>query len=187
MPGCRPRWPRAPYYLNALRRDLGQSPGPGTIVPPDVTVEQAMELDLGGRVLALRAWPTAHTDNDLTVYDRRTRTLFASDLLFAEHLPVLDGSLRGWLAVMGELRNLDVAVVVPGHGAHARGWPAPLDAQQRYLEALRRDTRAAIKAGATLQQAVDRVAPDAAARWRLADVFHRRNVTAAYAELEWED
>ena len=111
---------RAPYYLNALRRDLGQSPGPGAIVQPDTTVEQATELDLGGRVLALRAWPTAHTDNDLTVYDRRTRTLFASDLLFAEHLPVLDGSLRGWLAVMGELRGLDVAVVMPGHGSHAR-------------------------------------------------------------------
>ena len=179
---------RAPYYLAALQRERGESPGPAAIVPPDTAVERALELDLGGRVLELRAWPTAHTDNDLTVYDRSTRTLFASDLLFVEHLPVVDGSLRGWLSVLDALGALDVAVAVPGHGpVQAGGWPAPLAAQRRYLEALRRDTRAAIKAGATLQEAVGRIAPDASARWALIDLFHRRNVTAAYAELEWED
>ena len=37
------------------------------------------------------------------------------------------------------------------------------------------------------QRLYESVSRDAAASWSLADRFHRRNITAAYAELEWED
>ena len=113
---------REPYYLNALRRDFGLDAGRAAIVYPTIHVDRTLDLDLGDRTLTLQAWPTAHTDNDLTVYDRRTRTLFASDLLFIAHLPVLDGSLRGWLSVLADLRRLDVATVVPGHGPVSADW-----------------------------------------------------------------
>ena len=182
---------RAPFYLNALQRDFAVRMTNESIVYPTLTIDKSLEIDLGDRVLTLQAWPTAHTDNDLTVYDRRTRTLFASDLLFAQHLPALDGSLRGWVSVMAGMRRLDVAAVVPGHGPVSNDWPAALDAQADYLNGLLRDTRAAIRSRLTIQQAVDTVpipmpiAPTPP--WRLTDRFHRRNVTAAYAELEWED
>jgi quinoprotein relay system zinc metallohydrolase 2 len=178
---------REPYYLNALRRDFRVELAHAAVVYPSVGVNQPLDIDLGGRVLTLRAWPTAHTDNDLTVYDPLTRTLFASDLLFVQHLPVLDGSLRGWLGVMGELARLDVATVVPGHGNVSSDWPAAMGAQAAYLNALLRDTRAALKSRWTLQQATERIAFEPRDTWRLTERFHRRNVTAAYAELEWED
>lgn len=178
---------REPYYLNALSRDFGIRLAHGAIVYPGIVVGEPLDLDLGDRVLSLRSWPTAHTDNDLTVYDQRTRTLFASDLLFVQHLPVLDGSLRGWLSVMADLRRLDVATVIPGHGPVSNQWPGVMDAQVSYLSALLRDTRAAILNGLTIQQAIDGIAVAPAAHWLLIDRFHRRNVTAAYAELEWED
>jgi quinoprotein relay system zinc metallohydrolase 2 len=178
---------RAPYYLNALQREFGIHLTTAQIVYPSIVVDQSLDLDLGDRVLTLQAWPTAHTDNDLTVYDRRTRTLFASDLLFAQHLPVLDGSLRGWVAVMAELKRLDVGTVVPGHGPVSSAWPASMDAQAGYLNALLRDTRAALSKRQTIQQAIAGIGVPPASNWRLTDRFHRRNVTAAYAELEWED
>lgn len=178
---------RAPYFLNALARDFGIRATPGALAYPTISVDGTRELDLGDRVLELRSWPTAHTDNDLTVVDRRTRTLFASDLLFVQHIPVLDGNLRGWLAAMRELAAIDAARVVPGHGPISEDWPSALTLQQEYLETLRRETRAALKAGRTLSQAVDSVGLEAATHWQLADRFHRRNVTAAFAELEWED
>jgi quinoprotein relay system zinc metallohydrolase 2 len=178
---------REPFYRNALQRDFGIALDPGALVYPSLSVDKSLDLDLGDRVLTLQAWPTAHTDNDLTVYDRRTRTLFASDLLFVQHLPALDGSLRGWVAAMAELKRLDVAVVVPGHGAASTDWPAAMDAQANYLNGLLRDTRAAIRSRLTIQQAVEQIGVPAGPTWLLIDRFHRRNVTAAYAELEWED
>ena len=178
---------REPFYLNALKRDFGIALTPSDIVYPTLKVDKTLALDLGDRTLTLTAWPTAHTDNDLTVYDARTRTLFASDLLFVSHLPALDGSLRGWLGVMAELRRLDVASVVPGHGAVSADWPAALDAQAAYLNGLLRDTRAAVRAPLTIQQAIERIKVAGPPDWLLTDRFHRRNVTAAYVELEWED
>jgi quinoprotein relay system zinc metallohydrolase 2 len=174
-------------YRNAVQRDFGTALAAGDIVYPDLPVERELTLDLGGRQLQLRAWPTAHTDNDLTVLDVQTRTLFAGDLLFVGHIPVVDGRLRGWLTVMDSLREMEVAIVVPGHGAPARDWPAALAPQQAYLENLQRDVRSAIRARLSIAQAVDRLNLPADSPWLLGELFHRRNVTAAFAELEWED
>ena len=80
-----------------------------------------------------------------------------------------------------------MALAVPGHGPASAEWPGALDAQQRYLEALQRETRAALQSRRTIQQAVETVGREAASAWLLADEFHKRNVTAAYAELEWDE
>ncbi|HEY5817467.1 MAG TPA: MBL fold metallo-hydrolase, partial [Mesorhizobium sp.] len=89
---------RGPFYLQSYRRQLGEEMMKGIeIVLPTVTVDATMDIDLGGRTLSLRAWKAAHTDNDLTAFDARTRTFFAGDLVFLRHLPTLDGSLLGWM------------------------------------------------------------------------------------------
>jgi glyoxylase-like metal-dependent hydrolase (beta-lactamase superfamily II) len=152
----------------------------------NVAPGQPYALDLGGRTLTVRAWRTAHTDNDLTVFDERTGTLWAGDLLFAERIPSLDGSLTGWLAVMDEIEQLPAKQVIPGHGP-SDNWRAAMASQRRYLRALADGTRAAIRAHRSMIQAVREVAADEHDRWLLFDAYHRRNVAAAYAELEWED
>ncbi len=177
---------RGPFYLKALVRDFGPDQSGARIVPPHLTVSSILDLDLGDRVLRLRAWPTAHTDADLSVLDLRSGTLFLGDLLFREHTPVVDGRLRGWLAVTAQLRAEPATLTVPGHGPPTTDGAAALQAQQGYLEALQRDVRAALKAGWTLSQTVQRTAP-APGSWKLLSAFHARNVTTAYAELEWED
>ena len=168
-----------------MQRDLGEIADGSAIIGPTRTVETSETIDLGGRRLLLRAWRTAHTDCDLTVYDEATRTLFVGDLAFVGHIPVVDGSLRGFLAVIDELRTIPADRAIAGHG-RAAAWPDALASETRYLQALLVDVRAAIKAGRTLAETVESVQP-ASGAWLLRDDFHRRNVSAAYAELEWEN
>ena len=177
---------RARSYENSLRRDLGAAAAGSQIVRPTLLVGQLLELDLGGRMVAVQGWPAAHTDDDLTVFDVPTRTLWLSDLLFVGHTPVIDGSITGFLAVMKDLRAMVVDHCVPGHGRSDLPWPEPLDAQQRYLTVILNETRAALRHRKTIQQATDEVGLSEAGNWAAFDLFHRRNVTAAYAELEWE-
>ena len=177
---------RSRSYLNSLQRDLGAAAAGSEIVKPTLLVRQRLELDLGGRTVVVQAWPPAHTDDDLTVFDTQTRTLWLSDLLFVGHTPVIDGTITGFLAVMKDLRALAADHYVPGHGRSDLPWPEPLDAQQRYFTVILDETRAAIRDRKTIQQATDAVGLSEAGNWAAFDLFHRRNVTAAYAELEWE-
>ena len=140
-----------PNYLNALRRDLGEVAQQSAIVLPTRSVATTEELDLGGRMLSLRAWPTAHTDTDLTVFDEASRTLWLGDLLFVGHVPVLDGNLRGFLAALAELKTVRANLAIPGHG-RALAWPEAIAPEERYLNGLLADVRAAIKAKRTLAE-----------------------------------
>ena len=177
---------RGMFYLDAFRRELGDEiMGEVKIISPMQVVDGEMRLDLGNRLLMLRAWQAAHTDHDLTVLDQNTGTLFAGDLVFLRHLPVLDGSLRGWLAVIDQLAEVPARRVVPGHGPVA-DWPTALAEQRRYLARLAQDVRSAIKGGETIAAVGKSAAQSERMRWELFDEYNGRNATAAYAELEWE-
>jgi quinoprotein relay system zinc metallohydrolase 2 len=177
---------RSRSYLNSLRRDLGAAAVGSEIVRPSLLVDGQREFDLGGRVAVVQAWPAAHTDDDLTVFDMPTRTLWLSDLLFVGHTPVIDGTITGFLAVMKDLRGIEAGHYVPGHGRSDLVWPRALDAQQRYFTLILNETRAAIRNRKTIQQATDQVGLAEAGNWAAFELFHRRNVIAAYTELEWE-
>jgi quinoprotein relay system zinc metallohydrolase 2 len=179
---------RHSYYFKYLERTLGsEQAGKSTLVPPDVMVASSRSIDLGKRKLTLQAWPTSHTDNDLTVFDEKSGTLWLGDLLFRERVPVVDGKLSGWLATMKSLSRITVARVVPGHGAVSSEWPAAMAPQERYLRKLQIEVRAAVRAGHSIQQAVAEAGASERGQWQLFDAFHPRNVTVAFTEVEWEN
>ena len=173
------------FFQEQFPQYLGEKPAEA-IIAPDQTVSESRTIDLGNRVLELRAWPSGHTSSDLTVYDRQTQTLWAADLLFMERIPALDASLKGWLDIMDKLKQIPAERVVPGHGPASAPWPEAMKDQRRYLTTLLEETRAAIQAGKFLDAAMDTVAQEEAAKWQLADQHHRRNISRAYRELEWE-
>lgn len=178
---------RGDYYVQKAPELLGVSLTAKDIIPPDVAVNSELDLDLGGRILKLTAHPPAHTDNDLSVYDRQTDTLWLSDLLFIEHLPSIDGSLKGWLTELDKLEAKSYKTVIPGHGRLVTDWPKSMQPEKEYLSALLVEIRAAIKKGVFLEDALTTIGLPFKNRWKLFDEFHRKNVTKAYAELEWED
>ena len=177
---------RGQFYIDAFRRIMGEQLLDGVrMVAPTLLVDGTIKLDLGSRTLSVRSWPAAHSDNDLTVLDEQTGTLFAGDLVFLTHTPVLDGSLRGWLKAIDELVPLSAQRVVPGHGA-VSAWPGALAGQRRYLEQLATDVRELIARGEPITVAAGTAAASERPRWQLFDDYNARNATSAYSEIEWE-
>lgn len=156
------------------------------LIIPSILVKGKQQLDLGGRVLELRAWPIAHTNTDLTVYDLTSGVIWSGDLVFRERLPILDGSLLGWLSVMKQLRTLPVQNIIPGHGPKATNWDEALTEQKRYLQKLLTEVREKIAQNVFLADAIKTVAQSEAKHWQLFESGHRRNVSRAFRQLEWE-
>ena len=177
------------FFVRTYGADLRDPPTAAQIIAPGQTVAVGTDavLELGGRRLIVRAWPTAHTDCDLSVYDSLTRTLFTGDLVFVQRTPVLDGSLRGWLQVLGVLAESSVAHLVPGHGPTGSGLAPAVAAERDYLSSLLAGVRREIAQGRALQEAIRDLSPAATdGHWLLWNETQPRNVARAYQELEWE-
>ena len=178
---------RQANYRESLSRSIGLESFLGTrAVLPDGLIEGEVTVDLGGRPLRLISHPTAHTATDLTVLDAKTGTMFAGDLVFDRHAPALDGSLRGWRALLVVLAETEVTQIVPGHGRAILDWPEGGEATARYLRVLEDDTRAAVTSGMRLGDATEVIGQSEAPHWEVFDAYNPRNATVAFTELEWE-
>ncbi|AFJ03342.1 metallo-beta-lactamase family protein [Methylophaga frappieri] len=180
---------RLAHYQRQFSEILGSAYNGTEFIGPDqlVTTSEPTTLDLGNRSLLLTAYTTAHTDHDLTVLDQKTNTLWTGDLLFRERIPALDGSINGWIAILEKFQQQSFHAIIPGHGPAAIGaesavWQPILT----YLKTVRTDIREIIQDMGTIDQATETVAPNACSNWQLFQHYHRRNVTAAFVELEWE-
>ena len=174
------------FFLSEFADDLGETPVDASIIGPDIAVSGRLDLDLGNRVITLSAHPPSHSYTDLSIYDNNTGTLWLSDLLFIDRIPVLDGSLKGWLKTMEALKLQQANHVIPGHGTITLPWPDASNAQDSYLTMLLNDTRKEIAAGTFMEEVVDSVGKSEKTEWLLHEQNHGRNVTRAFTELEWE-
>lgn len=87
-------------------------------VPATALVDEAAELDLGGRTVSLRHLGRGHTDHDLVVHVPDAGVVFAGDLVEQGAPPSVgpDAFPGEWPAALDGLLALDPRVVVPGHG-----------------------------------------------------------------------
>jgi len=177
---------RAERYLVNIKNLLGDAASGSRLVPPSKLVDSMLTLDLGGRKLTLRAWPVAHTDNDLTVMDERSGTLWMGDLLFSERTPSIDGDIHGWLSVIQDLTSMPAQLVIPGHGAVTTDKNRALEKQRLYLQTLLDDLRRGIKEGRPMTESMDAAARSEHGKWVLFDAVNPRNAALLYPMLEWE-
>ncbi|MGW4399750.1 MBL fold metallo-hydrolase [Amycolatopsis nivea] len=140
---------KGPGYLGMFR-GLGEPVArqlEGVELPePDVVYDSSHDLDLGGRVVQLRATGRAHSKGDQVVTVPDAGVLFTGDLAetgqFAifPWFPPHDTDVSGirWIEVMRKLAQQRPAIVVPGHGDISG--PELLDDLRVYLELLRDET-----------------------------------------------
>lgn len=176
---------RGDYYRQRLADVVGADKA-GSVVYPTQEVTDGAEIDLGDRILRLRAHGPAHTVSDLAMLDTQSGILFPADLLFVTRVPSLDGSLPGWLKEADRLVAMGAVRAVPGHGPAIVDLAPALAELTRYLSILRDETRKALADGVPIEQAAETVARSERDHWVLFDDYNGRNVTKAYKELEWE-
>jgi quinoprotein relay system zinc metallohydrolase 2 len=173
--------------LNA--RFLGADANGTDIVAPNLAIKSIETLDLGDRQLKVTAHPNAHTNTDITVEDSKTQTLFTGDLLFVERTPVIEGDIKGLIAMLDTLKTYSFKQVVPGHGPVQKtnqDGIAAMNNAQRYLNVLLTDIRDSIKKGDSMQATMGTAAASEKDKWLLFDIANRRNVNTIFPALEWE-
>jgi glyoxylase-like metal-dependent hydrolase (beta-lactamase superfamily II) len=140
---------KGPGYLEMFR-GLGASVARQLegveLARPDGVYDHEYDLDLGGRVVQLRATGRAHSRGDQVVRVPDADVLFTGDLVEAAQFsifpwfPPYDTDVSGirWLEVMRRLAAESSRIVVPGHGDV--GGPQLLADVRDYLELLRDET-----------------------------------------------
>jgi cyclase len=87
------------------------------LTPPTRTFDGRLDLDVGGKPVQLIEVGPAHTRGDTLVHSPDDRTVFTGDILFIGGTPIVwAGPLANWVAACDLIIELDVDVVVPGHG-----------------------------------------------------------------------
>ncbi len=144
-------------------------------------------LELGGVVFEFKHRGGAHTPGDTMVWLPQKNVLFTGDVVYVDRmlgvLPV--SNTKQWLATFAVIKQLNPAVLVPGHGRVTNLATAVADTQA-YLLALRAHMKKAVDDGIDVSAAVKSF--DAAPFMRLLNAAELMpgNASRTYLELERE-
>jgi glyoxylase-like metal-dependent hydrolase (beta-lactamase superfamily II) len=84
---------------------------------PQETFVGELSVRVGNRELKLIEVGPAHTRGDTLVHAPAERVLFSGDILFSQAHPIAwAGPVSNWIAACERILDLDVEVIVPGHG-----------------------------------------------------------------------
>ena len=149
----------------------------------DITLDQALDLDLGSVKVRLMALGPNHTRGDLAVWVETDKVLFSGDTAMKAQ-PAFASSysrIAHWLDTLNKLEALKPALIVPSHGPV--GDVGLITGYRTYLLDIRERASAAKKAGRDIDQAANDIASG------LADRYPDRNrltgaARAAYGEAQ---
>ncbi|MEE8502689.1 MAG: MBL fold metallo-hydrolase [Kiloniellales bacterium] len=162
---------------------------------PDVTFEESLRIDLGGRVVELHHFGHGNTPGDTVVYVPEAKAAWTGNLILgAATIPwAIEGDTQAYLRTLAELSaTLDIETIIPGHVLTASG--DILGTYLRYLSQHINAVQGAIRSGKTLEQTLKSLPLDEAylppadsplARVRpVMQGFHLWNVKKTYLELK---
>ena len=149
-----------------------------------VNIDKNLTIDLGNRIIEIKAWPSGHTDNDLSIFDKKTRTLWTENI-FIRRTPSIRASVKGWKKNLEETSKMDLNLIIPGHGPVKKKNEA-LKPMLSYFNRLIDNTRKFHKNNLSLSKAIEKFPSENIESWLLYNIYHPSNITKVYTELEWE-
>jgi 2-keto-4-pentenoate hydratase/2-oxohepta-3-ene-1,7-dioic acid hydratase in catechol pathway/glyoxylase-like metal-dependent hydrolase (beta-lactamase superfamily II) len=148
----------------------------------DITFDDKLDIDVGGRPVALLNLGPAHTAADSVVHVPDAGVLFAGDLLFIGGTPIVwAGPISNWIKACDAMIALDAPTVVPGHGPITD--PDGIRAVRGYFEHILAEIDDAHGKGLTFAEAADGIDLGQYGHW-LDSERVVVNVYQRYRELE---
>lgn len=175
---------RCETCLKTLRQTLGEEAMRGTeMYKPDQEFEISHQLDLIGRPVKVLFFGHSSGPGDVAVLDVQTGVLHAGGLLDAQRIPdIQDSDFAGWSKALRDLQGMNVARVVPGHGAASSA--SLVMTVERYLAQLEERSRSLVAAGTSLLNVSEDGDLPEFVNWDQYDTIHRRNAAIAFLRFE---
>lgn len=125
----------------------------------DITLTEGMNLYLGEHTIQLFHLP-GHSTGGMGVYIPEERVVFTTDIIFHKMKSWLhESDPQKWLASLRKIGELDLEVIVPGHGALCR--KDYLEEEARVVRQWVESVKSAIKQGLSLEEAQAKIpSPD---------------------------
>ena len=168
-------------HENAKTQIIGE--GRPTAVP-DVTFRDGMTIELGGKSVELAYVGKNHSDNSIVMTFPEERTLFAVDFIPVRTLAFRDfgdAYIPEWIDSLKAVEAMDFDILAPGHGA--LGTPEDVTAFRGYMEDLRAEVLASLRAGRTLEETQQAVTLDAYKDWGQYENWLPLNIAGMYQRL----
>ncbi|KAA3620340.1 MAG: MBL fold metallo-hydrolase [Proteobacteria bacterium] len=157
------------------------------IVEPHRLLSGEERFNLGGVAFRAVNLGSAHSEGDLVLFVETDRVLVSGDIIFEGRIPFLGSANSGkWLETLVELETLDVAAIVPGHGAAASDPGKLVSLTRDYLAYVREKMSTAVDDWVPFDEAYDGVDWSDFIEYPAFFEANRRNAYGVYLSLERE-
>lgn len=131
---------------------------------PHRTFQGELDLKVGNKTVRLVEVGPAHTKGDILVQLPEDRVVFTGDILFNEGTPIAwAGPISNWIRACDRILDMDVDVVVPGHGPIAD--KAAVRNMRGYLEFVIDESRKRFDKGMNAEEAAFDIALGHYGKW----------------------
>jgi cyclase len=173
------RTPAMDRMFSQINNDEGRR-----VVLPSVTYEDRMSLVYGDTEVELLYYGPAHTFGDTLVYFPQSKVLFAGDVAFFHSMPLAaSGKIGGWLRVIDKVMDMDIDLIVPGHGPP--GGKQELQDEREYFDFVMTEAGRCFDQGMTPEQAIENIDLGPYKEWLDSERIIA-NVGIVYRELRGE-
>jgi cyclase len=155
------------------------------LVHPQLTFHDKLVIDDGERRLELIRVGPAHTRGDVVAWLPKERILFTGDVCTTRAQnnlsdPGMDP--EGWVRVLGQLAEMNPAIVIPGHGI--QGTVDALNGQRAYLAAMIEQVKAGFARQETPEQIINEIDWKKYKPWSDEEKRNRADIAVLYEKFK---
>ena len=151
--------------------------------PPNITFEEKISLYGTKRQAECSTFKHAHSPGDTVVFLPQEKILFCGDLLFAHKHPYMGSAdVKGWIAALETIIELEPEVIVPGHGYLAK--VEDLEQMKAYLQFINKSVSEVLDKGEGKEKLDEVKIPDDFSTWEQPERF-QENLSMVYQKMKY--